>query len=133
MELGNGSCLQFLQQLSKMKQQTILDSLTEEDIYYLQHDWQLLARPAQRLPLGLWFTWLLRSGRGYGKTRTGSETVIQWATEGYSPIALVGQTKADARDTMVELGDSSILKVAPPWFYPCLLYTSDAADDLTRV
>jgi phage terminase large subunit-like protein len=38
--------------------------------------------------------------------------------KGYSPIALVGQTKADVRDTMVEVGDSSILKVAPPWFRP---------------
>lgn len=33
-------------------------------------------------------------------------------------MALVGRTKADARDTMIELGDSSILKCAPPWFMP---------------
>ena len=35
-----------------------------------------------------------------------------------SLLALVGQTKADVRDTMIEVGDSSILKVAPPWFRP---------------
>jgi len=58
------------------------------------------------------------SGRGAGKTRAGSELVIKWAREKYSPIALIGETKADARDTMVELHDSAILKVSPPWFMP---------------
>src|SRR5450756_2027102 len=147
--------MQSFASLTGTQRENILNDFSEEELYYLQHDWQLLARPAQRIPSGGWFTWLLRSGRGYGKTRTGSETVIEWAMEGYSPIALVGQTKADARDTMVEIGDSSILKVAPPWFYPeyepskrrltfpngsvciiysgCLLYTSDAADDLLCV
>jgi phage terminase large subunit-like protein len=124
----------------------ILNSLTDEQAYYLQHDWQILARPAQRVPLGNWFCWLLRSGRGYGKTRTGSETVIEWAQRGFSPIALVGQTKADVRDTMVEIGDSSILKVATPWFKPvyesskrrlvfpngsiCVIYSGDEPDQL---
>jgi len=32
--------------------------------------------------------------------------------EGYRSIALVGQTAADVRDTMIELGESSIMKVA---------------------
>ena len=44
--------------------------------------------------------------------------VRKWAFEGYSPIALVGETKADVRDTMVEVGDSSILKISPPDFMP---------------
>jgi phage terminase large subunit-like protein len=61
---------------------------------------------------------MLLSGRGFGKTRPGNEQVIAWAKQGYSPIALVGQTKADVRDTVVELGDSSILKISPPWFMP---------------
>lgn len=98
------------------------------------------------MPVGDWFTWALLSGRGFGKTRVGSETVILWAYQGYSPIALVGQTKADVRDTMVELGESSILKVAPPWFYPeyepskrrltfpngsvCIFYSGDEPDQL---
>src|SRR5674536_57514 len=72
--------------------------------------------------------------------------VIEWVMAGYSPIALVGQTKADVRDTMVEIGDSSILKVAPPWFRPvyesskrrlvfpngsiCVIYSGDEADQL---
>src|SRR5664280_1780460 len=116
MEQGNLSYLQLLAAMPETKRAEILSSLTDEQAFYLQHDWKILARPAQRIPLGNWFCWLLRSGRGYGKTRTGSETVIQWAQQGFSLIALVGQTKADVRDTMVEMGSSSILKVAPPWF-----------------
>ena len=146
MEQGNASLMELFAALPEAQKENILSSLTEEEIYYLQYDWQLLARPAQRIPPGDWFTWLLRSGRGYGKTRTGSETVIQWAMQGYSPIALVGQTKADVRDTMVEIGDSSIMQVAPPWFRPvyepskrrltfpngsiCLIYSGDEPDQL---
>ena len=44
--------------------------------------------------------------------------VIRWAKAGYSPIALIGQTKADVRDTIIEIGESSILRISPPWFYP---------------
>lgn len=53
-----------------------------------------------------------------GKTRTGAEWVIQRAREGKGPIALIGQTVADIRDTMLEVGESSILRVAPPDFMP---------------
>ena len=62
--------------------------------------------------------WLLLAGRGFGKTRTGAEWVIGRARRKMGPIALVGQTKADVRDTMIELGESSILKCSPPWFMP---------------
>jgi phage terminase large subunit-like protein len=146
MEPGNLSYVQYLTSLPQEKKAQILNSLTDEQAYLLRYDWNMWARPAQRIPLGNWFTWLLRSGRGYGKTRTGSETVIEWAMNGYSPIALVGQTKADVRDTMVEIGDSSILKVAPPWFRPvyesskrrlvfpngsiCVIYSGDEPDQL---
>jgi len=138
--------MQFLTSLPQEKKAEILNQLTEEQAYLLRYDWNMWARPAQRIPSGNWFTWLLRSGRGYGKTRTGSETVIEWVMKGYSPIALVGQTKADVRDTMVEIGDSSILKVAPPWFRPvyesskrrlifpngsiCVIYSGDEPDQL---
>lgn len=84
----------------------------------LPYDWGYLARPKQLPPDWDWYTWLLLSGRGGGKTRTGAELIRKWAFEGYSPIALVGETKADVRDTMVELGESSILKISPPDFRP---------------
>lgn len=61
---------------------------------------------------------MLRSGRGFGKSRTGSETVLQWVREGVKRIALIGQTKADVRDTMIEVNAGSIMKVAPPNWMP---------------
>jgi len=58
------------------------------------------------------------AGRGFGKTRVGSEVVRARVQSGeWGRIHLIGQTAADARDVMVE-GDSGILACSPPWFYP---------------
>ncbi len=95
-----------------------LAGLSEREAAALLYDWSFWARPEQVAPSGAWFVWLLRSGRGFGKTRTGAEWVIERAHSGFRRIALVGQSKADVRDTMVELGDSAILRVSPPWFMP---------------
>jgi len=77
--------------------------------------WAFKARPGQIPPKDRqWSTYLMRAGRGGGKTRAGSEWVLQRVREGYRSIALVGQTAADVRDTMIELGESSIMKVARP-------------------
>lgn len=91
---------------------------TDGEAEALEWDWSFWARPKQQLPEGDWFVWFIQSGRGFGKTRSGAEAVIQWAREGHTPIALVGSTAADVRDTMVEVGEASILKHSPPWFYP---------------
>lgn len=75
--------------------------------------WSIIARPSQIPPVDReWFVYLMRSGRGGGKTRSGSEWVLQRVREGFRSIALVGKTAADVRDTMIELGDSSIMKCA---------------------
>jgi len=77
------------------------------------------ARPNQLPPPeGNWHVWLLRSGRGAGKTRAGAEWVIKRVKQGFRRIALIGQTKGDVRDTMVEVGDSAILNISPPGFRP---------------
>lgn len=97
-----------------------LESLTPSELEHLQYDWRFWARDKQLPPEGNdWFTWLLLSGRGFGKTWVGSNYVIEFARNnpGY-PIGLVGQTVADVRETMVETGDSSILKQSPPDFMP---------------
>lgn len=93
--------------------------ITEDEAEALLYEWRLWARPDQLPPPGNWFGFLLRSGRGAGKTRTGAEWIIDRAQNGpFYPIALVGQTKADVRDTMIEVGESSILNSSPPWFTP---------------
>jgi phage terminase large subunit-like protein len=84
----------------------------------LGYDWGFIARPKQLPPVGRWSTWMLRAGRGFGKTKTGAETVRLLVESGeYGNGALVAATAADARDIMVE-GPSGILAVSPPWFCP---------------
>lgn len=66
--------------------------------------WTAIARPEQLPPLGGWRTWLILAGRGWGKTRTGAETIASWVRDGRARrIALVGQTNADVRDLMVRV------------------------------
>lgn len=60
----------------------------------------------------MWVLWMILAGRGFGKTRTGAETVRQWVDAGYKRIHLVGATASDARDVMVQ-GESGILSVFP--------------------
>ena len=62
--------------------------------------WPVLARPDQLPPAGDdWRTWLILAGRGWGKTRTGAETVADWARTGKARrIGVVAQTGADVRD-----------------------------------
>ncbi|MCK9597491.1 MAG: terminase family protein [Sphaerochaeta sp.] len=104
--------------LPEQERAKVIQSLSNEEALSLLYDWSFWARDNQLPPTDFdWFVWLLLAGRGFGKTRPGNEQVISWA-KSYSPIALVGQTKADVRDTVVELGDSSILKISPPWFMP---------------
>lgn len=75
------------------------------------YSWNLNARPKQKLPDGDWINWLILAGRGFGKTRTGAETVRIWARN--NPIIhIVGATSADARDIMIE-GESGILAISP--------------------
>jgi phage terminase large subunit-like protein len=63
------------------------------------------------LPASTFFVWLILAGRGFGKTRTGSETVRQWVKE-YPMVNLIGSTADDARDIMIE-GESGILAICP--------------------
>jgi phage terminase large subunit-like protein len=89
-----------------------LSQLTENEVQALAHDWQFWARDKQRLPDAPFFIWLILAGRGFGKTRTGAETVRHWVkTNQY--VNLIGATADDARDIMIE-GESGILAVCPP-------------------
>lgn len=110
--------MQSIALLPEQERTKVLDNLTDQEAVSLMYDWLVWARPKQLPPDWDWYVWLLLCGRGGGKTRSGAELVIKWAHEGFSPIALVGETKADVRDTMIEVGDSAILNLCPPWFRP---------------
>lgn len=97
----------------------ILDEYSDAQIKALLYDWEFWARPSQLAPEGDWLIWLLLAGRGFGKTRAVTEWANQWAKGNPEQhLALIGETKADVRDVLVEKGESSILEVSPPWFMP---------------
>ncbi|MBA4750297.1 MAG: DNA-packaging protein [Alphaproteobacteria bacterium] len=79
-----------------------------------QYAWHLTARSNQRIPEGPWKVWLILAGRGFGKTRTGAETIRSWVMSGAARrVVLIGHTHGDARRVMVE-GESGLLGVHPP-------------------
>lgn len=96
--------------------QAALSGLTDAQCRELLHDWRFLARPQQIAPaddaleIGPWLTWLILAGRGFGKTRTGSEWVREQVKAGAKRIHLIAPTASDARDVMVE-GESGLLSV----------------------
>jgi len=86
------------------------------------YDWDAQARESQKLPQGDWQVWLIMAGRGFGKTRTGAETIRRWVFEKHCRrLALVAENELDGRQVMVE-GVSGLLAVHPPedrpTFYP---------------
>ena len=79
----------------------------------LTSSWRMTARPEQLPPPGDWSVWLILSGRGWGKTRTGAEWVHEQVALGSATrIALIAATAGDVRDVIVE-GPSGILATAP--------------------
>lgn len=90
----------------------LLAGLSGDELEAVTYDWSLWGRAEQQPPPGAWRVWLLLTGRGWGKTRTLSETVRQWANDPSARIALVGRTAGDVRDVLVE-GPAGILSVFP--------------------
>lgn len=79
----------------------------------LRYDWQRVARENQLPQKGDWRVWLILAGRGFGKTRTGAETLRQWVGQGLCRrLALIGETEVETRQVMVE-GPSGLLAVHP--------------------
>lgn len=111
----------------------LLDRLGPEACAALRLDWNFWARPEQLAPGSSesaidrddWSFWLILAGRGFGKTRAGSEWCVEQARKHPgSHGALVGATAADVRDTMLSAGQemvdgaSGILAISPPDFMP---------------
>ncbi|QNE41732.1 DNA-packaging protein [Hymenobacter sp. NBH84] len=79
-----------------------------------QTRWTYLARPEQVEPPGDWNIWLILAGRGWGKTRTAAEWIVDQARKTKNGrFALVASTLKDARLTMLE-GGSGILSLFKP-------------------
>lgn len=104
-------------QTSLLLQPNLWDQkIKSEFVEEIRYRWTLQARPSQLIPEGEWTTWLIKSGRGWGKTRVGAETIRIWKDK-FPIIHFIGATAGDARDIMIE-GESGILKSSPPWDMP---------------
>ncbi len=92
----------------------ILAGMNDSEREALAYGWEFFERPKQREPELPWRTWLVMSGRGYGKTRMGAEWVRRMAmADPMACIALIGATRDQARAWMVE-NDNGILGVCAP-------------------
>ena len=52
--------------------------LSPADVRAFTYAWDWQALQNQQEPDGDWRVWLLLAGRGFGKTRTGAEWVLNW-------------------------------------------------------
>lgn len=108
----NSEIVNALVALPEEDRLAIISELSPSERTALIYDWNLWARDKQRVPAGDWETWAIIAGRGFGKTRTGAETIRWMVRMGYRYLALVGRTAADVRNVMVE-GESGLLSVFP--------------------
>lgn len=137
------------EQVASLPEEERLRVLEDLDMEELQWDAHFWLRPEQIAPVpDDWAIWLILAGRGFGKSRAGSEWVREKARDtahGTLRFGLVARTAADVRDTIVE-GESGILNVHPPSerpeYFPSkrmlkwpngnvgLLFTADEPDQL---
>jgi phage terminase large subunit-like protein len=80
-------------------------------------EWWFIRRPNQRPPDGDWLIWLILAGRGYGKSRTGAETLVEWMIANPVDVAghatewaAVGESLIDGRDVLIQ-GPSGVENV----------------------
>jgi phage terminase large subunit-like protein len=113
-----GSLASQFARLSPFERKRIFAALSEAERETLAYTWEFWARREQLPPPGAWTTWLILTGRGWGKSRTGAEWVRGEVESGRrGRLALVARTSADVRDVVVE-GESGLLAISPPWFRP---------------
>lgn len=106
------SLLEKIALLEKSDRENLLRSIDPMQLKYLE-SWEAKGRVEQQWPTGDWNTWLCLAGRGWGKTRTGAESVKRAIKDGAKIVGIIGPTTADVRDTLI-LGPSGILSVFNP-------------------
>ena len=110
--------LDFLRHDDDSIAQELPEMLDENERDAVLWNWPMWARAAQLPPPGDWRVWLIMAGRGFGKTRAGSEWVRMVAERDHTArIALVAASLHEARSVMVE-GESGLMAVCPPHLRP---------------
>ena len=105
------------QQKSRTERRLWVENLPPQLVHDLvRKPWWFIGRPEQQEPEGSWNVWLILSGRGWGKTRTGGEWLAKQVIENPkapdgvpTQWAIVGPTFSDAKNICVE-GPSGFLK-----------------------
>ena len=95
-----------------------LESLPKEALDDLSTSpWWFIGRPEQQEPEGNWNIWLILAGRGWGKSRTGAQWIVDQALNhpkapDLAPTewAIIAETFSDARKICVE-GASGVIRV----------------------
>jgi predicted phage terminase large subunit-like protein len=104
--------------LNEEERAEVVEALSPEEQAAFLYNWNFWARPNQLPPKADWRIWLIMTGRGWGKNRTGAEYIKDLAQQGIAPrMGLIARTAGEVRETMVE-GEAGVLTVSPPWFYP---------------
>ncbi len=113
---------ELLRTLGAEQRNELLAGFTENELRELLHDWREWRRPEQAPPAewGDKPVWFIKCGRGWGKTRTGAETVRALTEQGYRRIGLIGRDASDVRKIMVE-GESGLLSIYPDHEKPIYL------------
>jgi len=107
-----------LMTLPRFERRNYINSLTEKEAADLDiRPWWFIGRPEQQEPEGNWIVWLILAGRGWGKTRTGAEWLVDrvlatpLAPDGApTEWAIIAETFGDTRVMCVE-GPSGVLRV----------------------
>ncbi len=99
--------------LNEEEQARLLRGLSGAERREFDARWTSWAHARQLPPRGDdWRVWLIRAGRGFGKTRAGAEWVSEFARQNPGArIALVGATRIEAAGVMVH-GVSGLMAVA---------------------
>jgi hypothetical protein len=114
---STASPLQLFSKLPEPQREQMLQTLDDSTKANLAYEWRRwIARPNQLAPAGDWRYWLVKAGRGFGKTRVGAEWVREQVRD-FGRVNLIGKDAADMRSVMIE-GESGILACCPPWERP---------------
>lgn len=131
----SGSILDQLAELPEADRRAYIAALDPEELDLLVHrDWSVAGRPEQFLPPGTdWLIWLIRAGRGWGKTLTGAnatkESIQELRAAGVGKVrwALLAPRREDVLTTMLE-GETGLAAVLPP----SMLINGSWEDSLSR-
>jgi phage terminase large subunit-like protein len=113
MSLSPPSIVERISELPKAERDALILSLSAEKALALRYDWPSWARSNQLPPPGSWSYWMVKAGRGFGKTRTGSETLRQRIKDGVKQANIIVRTVGDIEKVLVR-SSGGILKVCPP-------------------